>query len=295
MDYPDYDDDGALATDGVTMLDDDDTEQGEGASPALSATGGGGNCAEFSGTTQSASHTPVGKKCLSMGSSFMSCGSQDKPEFPPIYRTVRKEKEKSMVTRHLHGDVITETEITDSGASVSKVETIGSFANAGDKRHNHTMHRYDFKNVRNLSTSFNASTLVCTSCQNEHKVLRREVEEADVGMDIPPVFVLSDQNFPSMIPAGGEGDGECLKILLIEHVPSPSWWMSSLRLRKDFRSLQERSCCWLLPAAWHCSHGGIRQRICQCKPQAQGDVRWRCEGGPWWTLPHWWHGQYPCN
>jgi hypothetical protein len=39
----------------------------------------------------------------------------------------------------------------------------------------------------------------------------------DVGLDIPPVFVLSDQNFPSMIPAGGEGDGTCLKIILIEH------------------------------------------------------------------------------
>jgi hypothetical protein len=135
----------------------------------------------------------------------MNCGSQssDRPDFPPIYRTVRKEKEKAMVTRHLNGGALTKTGSTDSGTSVSKVETIGSFANAGDKRHNHTMHRYDFKNVRNLSTSFNASTLVCTSCQNEHRVLHREIEEADVGMDIPPVFVLSDQNFPSMIPAGG--------------------------------------------------------------------------------------------
>jgi hypothetical protein len=124
----------------------------------------------------------------------MSCGCQpsDRPDFLPIYRTVRKEKEKAMVTRHLNGGVFTETVCTDSGASVSKVETIGSFANAGDKRHNHTMHRYDLKNVRNLSTSFNASTLVCTSCQNEHRVLRREIEEADVGMDIPPVFILSD-------------------------------------------------------------------------------------------------------
>jgi hypothetical protein len=48
-------------------------------------------------------------------------------------------------------------------------------------------------------------------------VLRREVEGNDVGLDIPPVFVLSDQNFPSMVPAGGEGDGTSLKIILIEH------------------------------------------------------------------------------
>jgi hypothetical protein len=36
-------------------------------------------------------------------------------------------------------------------------------------------------------------------------------------MDTPPVFVLTDQNFPPMIPAGGEGDGECLKVIQIEH------------------------------------------------------------------------------
>ncbi len=203
MDYPESDDDGAAATDGAAMLDEEDTEQGEGTSTSLYASGGGGNPAGASGVTDLAGDYSSGQKCPSTGSSFMSCGSQDKPEFPPIYRTVRKEKEKSMVTRHLHGGAGTETECTDSGASVSKVETIGSFANAGDKRHNHTLHRYDFKNVRNLSTSFNASTLVCTTCSTEHTVLRREIEEADVGMDIPPVFVLSDQNFPSMIPAGG--------------------------------------------------------------------------------------------
>jgi hypothetical protein len=67
------------------------------------------------------------------------------------------------MTRHLNGGPFAKTEwCTDSGASVSKVETIDSFANAGDKRHNNTMHRCNLKNVRNLSNSFNASTLVCT-------------------------------------------------------------------------------------------------------------------------------------
>jgi hypothetical protein len=103
------------------------------------------------------------------------------------------------------------------GAPVSKIEIIGSFATASDRRHNHTSHRFDFKNIRNLSTSFDTSTLKCTTCQQEHTVLRREIEGNDVGLDIPPVFILSDQNFPSMIPAGGEGDSTCLKIILIEH------------------------------------------------------------------------------
>jgi hypothetical protein len=34
-------------------------------------------------------------------------------------------------------------------------------------------------------------------------------------MDNPPVFILSDQNFPSMVPV--EGEGECLKVILIEN------------------------------------------------------------------------------
>jgi hypothetical protein len=37
----------------------------------------------------------------------------------------------------------------------------------------------------------------------------------DVGMDSPPLFVLTDQNFPPMVPA--EGEGECLKIIQIEN------------------------------------------------------------------------------
>ncbi len=34
-------------------------------------------------------------------------------------------------------------------------------------------------------------------------------------MDNPPLFVLSDQNFPCMVPV--EGEGECLKIILVEN------------------------------------------------------------------------------
>ncbi len=37
----------------------------------------------------------------------------------------------------------------------------------------------------------------------------------DIGMDSPPCFVLSDQNFPPMVPA--EGEGECLKIIQVEN------------------------------------------------------------------------------
>jgi hypothetical protein len=66
-----------------------------------------------------------------------------------------------------------------------------------------------------MSTSFDTSTLNCITCTGVNKVLRREIEGEDVGLDYPPVFILTDQNFPSTIPAGGEG--ECMKIIQVEH------------------------------------------------------------------------------
>jgi hypothetical protein len=80
---------------------------------------------------------------------------------------------------------------------------VGSFANSGDGRHNHTIHRHDHSTMRNISTSFDPNTLICKTCQGEHTVLHRSIEGSDVGMDNPPVFILSDQNFPLMVPVGG--------------------------------------------------------------------------------------------
>jgi hypothetical protein len=221
MDYPDSEDEGAAATgdatmEGAALLDDDDTEQTETEFTSTSALDRGMGDHSTGNLFRATASTMKGQSC---GSSAASYGytSPDGPDLPPIYRTVRKEKEKLTVVRHLYGGASTEAACTDNGAAASKVEIIGSFANTGDKRHNHTMHRYDFNNTRNLSTSFNTSTLTCTTCQGEHTVLRREIEGADVGMDTPPVFVLTDQNFPPMVPAGGEGDGECLKVIQIEH------------------------------------------------------------------------------
>jgi hypothetical protein len=48
-----------------------------------------------------------------------------------------------------------------------------------------------------------------------HKVLYRTVEGTDVRMNSPPVFILTDQNFPPMVPVGGEG--ECLMIIQVEN------------------------------------------------------------------------------
>ncbi len=99
--------------------------------------------------------------------------------------------------------------------TVSPLVQVGSFVNAGDRRHNRTIHRYDHSKTHNISTSFDPNKFICTICNIEHPVLHRTIEGNDVGLDNPPVFILSDQNFPSMVPAGGEG--ECLKIILIEN------------------------------------------------------------------------------
>jgi hypothetical protein len=153
MDYPDSDEEGAAATDGATIegsaiLDDDEAEQIEDTGDGAMDQDQGDNTGERDRAGMSYRKGP------STGSSYTSCGGHpaDGPDLPPIYRTVRKEKEKQMVTRHLYGGASTETVCTDSGVTVSKVETIGSFANTGDKRHNHTMHTTQYLISRMLGT-----------------------------------------------------------------------------------------------------------------------------------------------
>ncbi len=125
------------------------------------------------------------------------------PTLPPIYHTLRKMRLNKLVIRNLNGSGNTDTVSTNLGAPITTKEQIGSFLNPGDKRHNYTVHRYDHAHARNISCSFDPSTLICTTCQGGHQVLRRTVEGGDVGMDNPPVFMLLDQNFPPMAPAGG--------------------------------------------------------------------------------------------
>ncbi len=134
-------------------------------------------------------------------------GDRTVPTLPPIYHTVAKKKLAKVVVRNLNGCAHYETDSTIPGASVSPLVQVGSFLNKGNSRHNITAHRYDHKNAWNLSTSFNPSTLSCIACQGAHRILRRTVEGSDVGLDNPPVFILTDQNFPPMVPVGGGGRG----------------------------------------------------------------------------------------
>ncbi len=139
----------------------------------------------------------------------------DRPSLPPIYNSILRRKLAKNSIRHLDGSVINDNPGTPLGAAVSPFGSIGCFANKGDKRHNLTVHRHNHATLRNISTSFDPNTLHCKACQGGHQVLRRMIEGSDVGLDNPPLFVLADQNFPPIVPVGGEG--ECIKIVQVEN------------------------------------------------------------------------------
>jgi hypothetical protein len=67
-----------------------------------------------------------------------------------------------MMMHNLGGSVITELDSTNCSAFTSPMDQIGRFANARDKLHNLTQVRHDFKHQRNISTSFNTKTFMCT-------------------------------------------------------------------------------------------------------------------------------------
>ncbi len=166
------------------------------------------------GTSQDSGRLP--KRRLAEGSlAAENQSSNTGPALPPIYYSVLRKRLNKLAVRHLDGSACYVTEGTTLGAPVSALNQIGSFANSGDKRHNLTAHRYDHTALRNISLSFDLCTLTCQACQGAHQVLRRTIEGNDVGQDNPPVFVLADQNFPPMVPVGGEG--ECLKIVQVEN------------------------------------------------------------------------------
>ncbi len=126
------------------------------------------------------------------------------PNLPPIYYSVKRKKLNKTVVRHLDGGANPATEGTNTGAPVGSLSSVGSFANIGDKRHNCTAHRFDHAALRNISMSFDPSTLTCKSCQGAHPVLRRAIEGTDVGQDDPLFLSWLTKTFPNG-PGGGGG------------------------------------------------------------------------------------------
>jgi hypothetical protein len=97
-----------------------------------------------------------------------------------------------------------------SGGGRPKIETsqIGSFKTNGDGRLGVSHFLTIVEKKQNISFSFDPKTLICSSCSGRggHPV-------GGGGVETRQVFVLSDQNFPSVLPCSM---GECLKIIRVE-------------------------------------------------------------------------------
>jgi len=97
-----------------------------------------------------------------------------------------------------------------SGVGRAKVESsqIGSFKTTGDGRLAVSHFMTIVEKKQNISFSFDPKTLICSSCSGRggHPV-------GGGGVEARQVFVLSDQNFPSVLPCSM---GECLKIIRVE-------------------------------------------------------------------------------
>jgi hypothetical protein len=103
MDYPETDDDGdtqteAMAT-GNAILDADDMELGDLATGVAAP-----DNTRAATCTKALLHTGCSS---ARGSIFADQDGGDGPGLPPIYLTVRQEREKKMVTRHLNGGAVT--------------------------------------------------------------------------------------------------------------------------------------------------------------------------------------------
>jgi hypothetical protein len=103
-----------------------------------------------------------------------------------------------MTVRHLDGGAV--NALNDLGSFKDNDQCLGPVA--ANYVHNYTR-------KQNISTSFNISNFSCNTCTTgEHQVLHRDGSKPNVRDLVPQAFVLSDQNFPAAIPAGG-GRGLC--------------------------------------------------------------------------------------
>ena len=96
--------------------------------------------------------------------------------------------------------------------STSFSAELGSFYNKDDSRISSAHLRSSFNNKLNVSLSFNPTTLECKNCStNRHMVFDQGGVE---GGGAARVFVLSDQNFPPVLPTVSGG---CISVVRVEN------------------------------------------------------------------------------
>jgi hypothetical protein len=117
------------------------------------------------------------------------CGTStaaDDGGLPKIYKIIRVAKRADMPVRTL------------GGCAGNSFGAVGSFNM--DPRFSQANSRFSYHRKKNMTTSFDISTLTCNTCINKggHSVLLREGENCDSLNQSPVCFVLTDQNFPPL-------------------------------------------------------------------------------------------------
>ena len=97
------------------------------------------------------------------------------------------------------------------------VSRVGTFRNEGDSRIRFAKERNDIVGMTNQSFSFDPETLTCSNCPVAHPVLKaRMPHKVDDTEDDRVILVLSDQNFPAVLPATTVHK-KCLVIIRVEN------------------------------------------------------------------------------
>ena len=186
---------------------------------------------------------------------------------PKYYHSIRAAKLANMSVRTL------------SGCADNAFVGIGAMAN--DPRFVQANTRFSYHKKKNISTSFDISTLNCNTCiKGEHTAL---FKEGEANAQQPVCFVLTDQNFPPSIPVDGEG--ECIKVVCVEDGTLDELLDVLLEITLGF-AIPSGSVVILFSLshlAWG-GGGGLRGRIRDGRWTHPQHLWWCCGGRPW--LPH---------
>jgi hypothetical protein len=86
----------------------------------------------------------------------------------------------------------------------------GSFYNSSDNRVARSVYKEDLLSMSVTSLSFNPKNWMRTACPKSHSVVE---EGGRGGVDGRPVIIVTDQNFPAVLPSAGN---RCLAIMRME-------------------------------------------------------------------------------
>jgi hypothetical protein len=131
----------------------------------------------------------------------ISVAINDPPVSNSTYDAILSLRVKGMEAPSLNG-----------GASTNIGLQLGNFKPSGEVWGPPVVERQIFGVRQNISLNFDPISMLCSSCNNEHRVLSGS---GDGFTSNRKIFVLSDQAFPA--DARAEDGGDCLVIIRLEH------------------------------------------------------------------------------